>query len=92
MQIKRKLVGTQAEMIEYLREAYDAVATIDENMSGQREDTRIKKGERRGYMDGLIFAIRALQDWEPSTTRALQDWEPSTTRETENAPSAQASG
>jgi hypothetical protein len=82
MQIKRKLVGTQAEMIDYLREAHDSVVVIDEQMKNQREDTRIKRGERRGYMDGLLFAIRALQDWEPTTT----------SQETQNAPSTQASG
>jgi hypothetical protein len=66
MEIKRKLVGTQAEMIDFLTEARDAVVAIDAAMEGQRDDTRIRRAERRGYHDGLDFAVKALTDWEPT--------------------------
>lgn len=75
MQIKRKLVGTLAEMIDYLVDAHEATLVVDEQMKDQRDDTRIRRAERRGYMDGLLFAIHALEDWEPTTQETKNDEE-----------------
>lgn len=65
MEIKRKLVGSRAEMIAWLTEARDAVVAFDAEIEGKRDDTRIKRAERKGYHDGLDFAVKALTDWEP---------------------------
>ncbi len=63
---KRRLVGTKAELVMFLREARDSIASADLEITGTRGDTRAKRGERKGYYEGLDFAIAALTDWEPT--------------------------
>lgn len=78
MEIKRKLVGSKADMIEFLNEALRSVVQTDAAMEGHREDTRIKRAERKGYHDGLRFAVNALEDWDQteSSTNDNQAHEP----------------